>query len=60
MLELGLLNTIALISIIVFGIPHGGLDAAISRKKGWSTTKIHTIYFHMFYLTLTSLIVALW
>ena len=60
MLELGLLNTIALISIIVLGIPHGGLDAAISRKKGWSKTKIHTVYFHVFYLSLTSLIIVLW
>jgi len=60
MLELGLLNTIALISIILFGIPHGGLDAAISRKKGWSQTKIHTVYFHVFYLILTSLIIVLW
>ena len=60
MSELGLLNTFALISIIVFGIPHGGLDAAISRKKGWSATKINTVYFHVFYLILTLLIITLW
>ena len=60
MSELGLLNTFALISIIVFGIPHGGLDAAISRKKGWSATKINTVYFHIFYLILTLLIITLW
>ena len=60
MIDLDLYSLIALICVIIIGVPHGGLDAAIARQKGWPQSSTHYFVFHLSYLALSILIMYLW
>ena len=60
MINLDLYSSIALICVIIIGVPHGGLDAAIARQKGWPQSSAHYLVFHLSYLVLSILIMYLW
>jgi len=53
-------DLIALGAILLIGIPHGGLDGAIARRVGWSTSLPAWVGFHLIYIALALTIVVLW
>jgi len=53
-------DLIALGAILLLGIPHGGLDGAIARRVGWSTSMSAWAGFHLIYIALALTIVMLW
>lgn len=53
-------DLIALAAILLLGIPHGGLDGAIARRVGWSTSLPAWVGFHLVYIALALTIVVLW
>ena len=54
------IELIALMAVLLVGIPHGGLDGAIARRQGWPPTKVAWIGFHLLYLSLAFLVILLW
>jgi len=58
--DLDIYSSLALLCVIFLGIPHGGMDAAIARKKGWPQSYWHFITFHASYLCLSGLVIYLW
>lgn len=60
MFSLDIYSSIALFCVIIIGIPHGGLDAAIARQKGWPQSSTHYVVFHLSYLALSITIMYLW
>jgi len=51
---------LAIAAILLFGVPHGGLDGAIARRVGWPSGYFHWILFHAAYLILAAAVALLW
>ena len=51
----------SLVAIFLFGVPHGGFDAAIARRSGWSMDgPLSWIIFHLVYIALAIIVGVLW
>lgn len=51
----------ALAAIFLFGVPHGGFDAAIARRNGWSMQgSLPWVLFHLAYVSMAAIIALLW
>ena len=51
----------ALVAIFLFGVPHGGFDAAIARRSGWAmNSSLSWVFFHLAYLALATVVAILW
>ena len=53
-------NWIAMLCIILLGIPHGALDNTIARMKGWPNTVYYFFVFHFFYIVISLLVIVFW
>ena len=51
---------IAIASILIAGVPHGGLDGAVARRTGWAILKRSTLAFHASYVLLAALVAVAW
>jgi Brp/Blh family beta-carotene 15,15'-monooxygenase len=55
------LDFVALVAIFLFGVPHGGFDAAIARRSGWPMDgRLSWIIFHVTYVALALAVALLW
>ena len=50
----------ALGAVLLIGIPHGGLDAVIARRKGWPSSATAWVAFHLVYIFLALLVIIFW
>ena len=51
----------ALVAIFLFGVPHGGFDAAIARRSGWLMSgRLLWIAFHLAYIAIATAVAVLW
>ena len=51
----------ALVAIFLFGVPHGGFDAAIARRSGWSMNGgLSWVIFHLAYIAIALAVALLW
>ena len=51
----------ALVAIFLFGVPHGGFDAAIARRSGWAmNSRLSWVFFHLAYVALATVVAILW
>ena len=51
----------ALAAIFLFGVPHGGFDAAIARRNGWSMSgPLSWVTFHLAYIAIAIIVAFLW
>ena len=53
-------SLIAIAAIMLIGVPHGGLDAAVARRAGWPSGTGPWIAFHLVYLLLAAGVAGLW
>ena len=53
-------DMLAITAILLIGVPHGGLDGAIARRVGWSSGTLPWLGFHLIYIFLAMVVVALW
>ena len=53
-------DSIAIALVLLLGVPHGGLDAAVARRVGWPAGVLPWLYFHVAYIGLALLVVGLW
>ena len=53
-------SLIAIAAILLIGVPHGGLDAAVARRAGWPSGTGPWITFHLIYLLLAAGVAGLW
>jgi len=60
MVSLDIYNSIALICVLIFGIPHGGFDAAIARKRGWPQSFNYYVLFHIYYILISLSVIFIW
>ncbi len=52
---------VALAAIFLFGVPHGGFDAAIARRSGWSMRgPLSWVTFHIAYIAMATVVALLW
>jgi Brp/Blh family beta-carotene 15,15'-monooxygenase len=52
---------VALLAIFIFGVPHGGFDAAIARRNGWSMGgSLSWVLFHLAYILIAAIVAILW
>ena len=58
--SLGLVNLLALLAVIVIGLPHGAFDSAIATYLGYIERPQFLIIFLLLYTSMAALIVALW
>ena len=54
------LDYIAIVAVMLIGVPHGGLDGAIARRAGWSKTVFEWLIFHLSYLLLAIIVAIIW
>ena len=57
---LGLVNLLALLSVVVIGLPHGAFDGAIAAQLGFIKRPFFLIRFLFVYLLITVFVIALW
>ena len=57
---LGLANLIALLSVVLIGLPHGAFDGAIAIYLGYSKRLSSLLRFTLLYIGLATLVVYLW
>lgn len=50
----------AIAAILLFGVPHGGLDGAVARRIGWPSGLVAWLGFHLAYIALATLVVVVW
>jgi Brp/Blh family beta-carotene 15,15'-monooxygenase len=51
----------ALLAIFIFGVPHGGFDAAIARRNGWSMAgPLSWVLFHLAYIAIAAIVALVW
>ena len=50
----------AIAAVLLFGVPHGGLDGAVARRIGWSQGMAAWLGFHIGYITVAALVVWCW
>ncbi|TWX73577.1 Brp/Blh family beta-carotene 15,15'-dioxygenase [Colwellia sp. C1TZA3] len=53
-------DIIAICAVLLFGVPHGGLDGAVARRIGWSSSIHSWFIFHFAYIVLAALVTLLW
>ena len=53
-------DILAIVAVLLFGVPHGGLDGAVARRIGWPTSIISWVVFHFTYIVLAALVTVLW
>tara|TARA_Y100000768_G_scaffold292741_1_gene226651 strand:- start:2301 stop:3104 length:804 start_codon:yes stop_codon:yes gene_type:complete len=53
-------NWVALLCIILLGIPHGALDNTIARMKGWPNTINYFFVFHFSYIVISLFVIVFW
>lgn len=51
----------ALVAIFLFGVPHGGFDATIARRSGWSVNGgLSLVIFHLAYIAIALAVAIIW
>ncbi len=50
----------AIAAVMLFGVPHGGLDGAVARRIGWSQGTTAWLGFHIGYIALAALVTWFW
>ena len=50
----------ALAAVLLIGVPHGGLDAAVARRVGWPKGLLPWLGFHLLYIGLAAAVAWLW
>ena len=51
----------ALVAIFLFGVPHGGFDAAIARRSGWLMNgSLSWVAFHLAYVAIAAAVAVIW
>jgi Brp/Blh family beta-carotene 15,15'-monooxygenase len=50
----------AIAAVLLIGVPHGGLDAAVARRVGWPAGLLPWTLFHLVYLGLAAAVALLW
>ena len=50
----------AIVVVLLFGVPHGGLDGAVARRIGWPQGTTAWFGFHIGYIMLAALVVWFW
>jgi Brp/Blh family beta-carotene 15,15'-monooxygenase len=58
--SLGLINFLALFSILLIGLPHGAFDGAIATYLGYADRPAFLIRFLIMYVLLSIIVVVLW
>ena len=58
--SLGQINLLALLAVVVIGLPHGAFDGAIAAHLGYIKRPHFLMRFLLLYILMTALIVALW
>ena len=53
-------DLVAIVAVLLIGVPHGGLDGAVARRVGWSDGVHAWLGFHLGYIILAALVVLLW
>ncbi|MFT5550376.1 MAG: Brp/Blh family beta-carotene 15,15'-monooxygenase [Candidatus Azotimanducaceae bacterium] len=53
-------DILAIFAVLLFGVPHGGLDGAVARRIGWPTSVVSWLVFHLAYIALAALVAVLW
>jgi Brp/Blh family beta-carotene 15,15'-monooxygenase len=53
-------DMIAICAVLLFGVPHGGLDGAVARRIGWSSSIQSWFLFHFTYIVLAALVTLIW
>jgi len=54
------MELIAIIAVLLIGVPHGGLDGAVARRIGWPKGLIAWFGFNLSYIFLAALVVWVW
>ena len=54
------LDVLAMSAVLLFGVPHGGLDGAIARRSGWPKGFISWFGFNLTYVLLAALVIWVW
>jgi len=54
------LDLIAIIAVLLIGVPHGGLDGAVARRIGWPKGLVAWLGFNLSYICLAALVVWVW
>ena len=58
--SLGLINLLALLAVVVIGLPHGAFDGAIAAHLGYIEQPYFLMRFLILYILMAALIVLLW
>lgn len=58
--EMVAIDYLAIGAVLLFGVPHGGLDGAVARRVGWPTTTIARIIFHFAYVMIAAVVSLIW
>ena len=53
-------DLIAIVAVLLLGVPHGGLDGAVARRIGWPPGLVYWLGFHLAYIALAALVALLW
>lgn len=53
-------DVVAIVAVLLIGVPHGGLDGAVARRVGWPPGLISWLAFHLAYVALAIVVVVLW
>lgn len=54
------LDYIAILSVLIIGVPHGGLDGAVARRIGWTPNFLGWLTFHLAYLVIAAVVTVIW
>ena len=58
--SLGLINFIAILSIVIIGLPHGAFDGAIASYIGFTGRPAKLILFLVLYVLISLIVIAFW
>jgi Brp/Blh family beta-carotene 15,15'-monooxygenase len=53
-------DMLAIVAILLLGVPHGGLDGAVARRIGWPSGLMPWLSFHLAYIALATLVAVIW
>ncbi|MFT7389405.1 MAG: Brp/Blh family beta-carotene 15,15'-monooxygenase [Candidatus Endobugula sp.] len=53
-------DTLAIATILLIGVPHGGLDGALARRIGWPSGLMSWLGFHLAYIALAAMVAGVW
>jgi Brp/Blh family beta-carotene 15,15'-monooxygenase len=54
------IDIIAIMAVLLIGVPHGGLDGAVARRVGWPATSLAWIWFNLCYVIIATLVAGFW